>query len=184
MEKTIHVNSFLDRQTADSQYSHFNYSKVRLVELVRESLDTAKTGYRKGVLLVDIDPTGAFSAVKVLESGDEIRGEFSSRREGEEPRKSFYCISDKVPAVSAQVILYSHEILAENNENETDSDYEIISFNTSPTKEASPIAPFTLMANHFGSDGGSNTNLDPKDFEEMLKESHNWWKDKILCKPN
>ena len=180
---TIHVNRFLDRQTSESQFSHFTYSKQELVRRVEQSFAEAKQGYREGVLLVDIRADGAFCPIKFLEAGDELFGEFSSRVEGEAPRKHFYCKRPKVAAVSVEVILYSHSILAETSQNETDADFEIISFNTSPTLEASPIMPFTLMANHFGTDGGSSTNLDPADFEKMLRKSYLWWADKILCKP-
>ena len=43
-----------------------------------------------------------------------------------------------------------------------------------------PINPMTLMHNHFGSDGGTDTHLSDKDFVIMLREGFEFWKDKAM----
>ena len=61
---------------------------------------------------------------------------------------------------------------------ETDAEWEIVSVNGHPTNEPAPIAPNTLMHNHFGSDGGSNTNMTAEEFEAAMRESFEYWKNK------
>jgi len=179
----IHLNTFCsDRQTADSPLTHWEISNTRLVELAEAELEAGRTkaGYRDGVVLVSVDPAGFKTGVVELNDGDQLVGEYSSRREGETPRISIYVAGDKGKqnAKMVEVVLYRHDVLAENNENETDAEWEIVSVNGHPTPEPAPIAPNTLMHNHFGSDGGSNTNMTAQEFEAAMKESFEYWKNK------
>ena len=82
-----------------------------------------------------------------------------------------------------EVILYESFVLAEGGDNEYDDAYEIIAFNASPTEEPSPLAPSTLIANHFGFDGGTRTGLTDREFTALLEKSVKWWKNKVLTKP-
>ena len=179
----IHLNSFCsNRQTEDSPLTHWEISNTRLVELATAELESGRTkaGYRDGVVLVSVDPAGFKTGIVELNDGDQLVGEYKSRREGEAARISIYVAGDKgkQPAKMVEVVLYRHDVLAENNENETDSEWEIVSVNGHPTPEPAPIAPNTLMHNHFGSDGGSNTNMTAEEFEAAMKESFEYWKNK------
>ena len=40
------------------------------------------------------------------------------------------------------------------------------------------MTPATLMANHFGIDGGTETHMSPAEFEAALKASYLYWWDK------
>ena len=64
-----------------------------------------------------------------------------------------------------------------------EGNWEIISINASPIEGSSgtPITPETLMYNHFGGDGGTDTKLSDKEFVKMLRDSFEFWKDKVLC---
>jgi hypothetical protein len=179
----IHLNSFCsNRQTEDSPLTHWEISNTRLVELAEAELEAGRTkaGYRDGVVLVSVDPAGFKTGIVELNDGDQLVGEYSSRREGETPRISIYVAGDKgkQPAKMVEVVLYRHDVLAENDENETNAEWEIVSVNGHPTPEPAPIAPNTLMHNHFGSDGGSNTNMTAQEFEAAMKESFEYWKNK------
>lgn len=180
----IHLNSFCyKRQTADSPLTHWEISNVRVVEMAEAEVKAGRTkaGYRDGVVLVNVDPAGFLTGVVELEDGDELVGEYKARREGETPRISVYATAGdkgKQPAKMVEVVLYSHETLREGNENETDAEWEIVSINGHPTPEPAPIDPNTLMHNHFGSDGGSNTNMNAEEFEAAMKESFEYWKNK------
>lgn len=181
----IHLNTFCsNRQTEESTLTHWEVSNTRLIELAEAEVEAGRTkaGYRDGVVLVSVDPAGFKTGVVELQDGDKLTGEFKSRREGETPRISISVDrnSQKQQAKLVEVVLYSHEVLAEGNENETDADYEIVSVNGHPTNEPAPIAPETLMHNHFGSDGGSNTNMTAEQFETAMKESFNYWKNKAM----
>jgi len=187
----IHLSSFCgNRQTKESAYTHWEISDIRLIELavVEAEAGRTKAGYRDGVVLVSIDPAGFYTGVIELHDGDKLIGEFKSRREGETPRVSINADRNSYPPLELQkqqaalveVVLYSHDTLVENNENETDADYEIVSVNGHPTDEPAPIAPETLMHNHFGSDGGTDTGMSAEQFEEAMRESFNYWKNKAM----
>jgi hypothetical protein len=44
--------------------------------------------------------------------------------------------------------------------------------------ENEPMKPGTLMHNHFGSDGGTSTQMSPEAFEKLLRKGFEYWKDK------
>jgi len=39
----------------------------------------------------------------------------------------------------------------------------------------------TLMHNHFGSDGGTDTKMSDSDFAAAMEVSFNYWKNKGMC---
>ena len=59
--------------------------------------------------------------------------------------------------------------------------WEVVSINANPFDEQMPIDPNVLMHNHFGSEGGTDTNLSDEDFVAMLRTSFEFWKDKAMC---
>jgi hypothetical protein len=73
--------------------------------------------------------------------------------------------------------------LEEGGEGCTGCDWDIISINGRPFEEEPPIAPMTLIANHFELDGGTATGMSPLEFECALRESVLFWKDKALLAP-
>ncbi len=186
----IHLNTFCgERQTKDSPLTHWEISNDQLVQLATAEVEAGRTkaGYRDGVVLVSVDPTGFKTGIVELQDGDQLVGEYKARKEGETPRISTYVAQaingdkGKQPAKMVEVVLYSHDVLAETNQYETDAEWEIVSVNGHPTNECAPIAPNTLMHNHFGSDGGSNTNMTAEEFETAMRESFEYWKNKGCC---
>lgn len=184
----FHVNSFVRRQTPQSQYSHFIGSDEELLRRVSNNWRDKKQGYREGVVLVPVEPEGFYTPEITLKAGDKFGGEFASRREGEFPRKEMWVSGrEKEPAVAVDIVLYSSMVLSENGDNELpaeEANWEVISINARPSLGEQPIRPGTLMANHFGADGGTNTNMTPEEFVEALKISWEYWKDKMLVKPS
>ena len=196
----VAINSFVRRQTTDSPFSDWDLTDDQLIRAVEINLDQAKRGYREGVLIVPVAPYGFRTGVVTLEEGDELVGRYESRKPGEEPRKSLYTkrlkevlhsANDeceiyvleermKLPAVAVDVILYSHDVLSEDNDAETDAEWEIISVNARPTLGKAPISPMTLMHNQFGADGGTDTLMTESEFYQALQESYHYWKNKAL----
>lgn len=181
---SIHINSFVRRQTKESPFSYWTISDQELIRRITLGFDKKKPGYRDGVWLVPIDPTDIYSSIAQLKEGDLLLGEYAPRRQGEEPRQSSYLLSGplgghKMPAKSVNVVLYSHDVLAERRENESDRDFEVISVNGEISEEESPIPPDALIANHFELSGGTATNLSDQDFVALLKKSVLFWKDKV-----
>lgn len=195
----VHVNSFVKRQTPESEFSHYVGPGTiphgeELWENLRANIETlveqglgVEPGYRDGVILVHCEPSYFMSGVVQLHEGDELRGSFKARREGEEPRKSVGVVGGwKMPAKAAFVVLYASTVLAEGGDNELpaeEGNWEIISLNASPVEGEMPISPMVLMHNHFGSDGGTDTHLSDSEFVALLRESFNFWKDKAMVAP-
>ena len=192
-EPTVHINSFVSRQTAESRFSHFTGEKNELLSRVRAGWNQRKRGYRDGVVLVTVDPGGFYSSIVRLNEGDGLAGVYEPRRPGETPRKSLYATYNttngnsstnaKMPAEQVDVVLYASSVLAEDGDNElaaVDGNWEVISLNASPEVGEVPINPQALMCNHFELDGGTATNLTSDEFVALLRESFVYWQDKAL----
>ena len=192
-EQTIvGINEFVTRQTASSRFSYFSGGDDELLTRIQLAWEKAKPGYREGVILVPVEPSGFFSGVVRLQEGDSLSGVYEARREGEKPRKAVVVEGrKKLPANAVDIVLYNSQVLAEDNDNQLPAEpnnWEVVSINASPSKGEMPIEPNVLMHNHFGSSGGTRTNLSDEDFVAMLRHSFNYWSDKALagcnCEPN
>jgi hypothetical protein len=188
----IAVSEFVKRQTADSEFSHFSGTWDELRSRTQRNFDAGHTipGYRDGVVLVNVEPgvpehPGCFyTNIIELQEGDKLAGEYKARQPGEEPRKSTWVIGGKkMPAVSVQVVLYRHDVLAENNEQSCDAEWEIISINANPYEGEVPMSPGTMIANHFHFNGGTETGWDNDRFIAELKKSVMFWKNKSHAMP-
>lgn len=183
---TFGINDFVLRQTAESEFTHFDGGWDRLKELVAENFHKAKPGYRDGVCVVPVPAEGFFCGIVGLQEGDKLMGEYRARRPGEEPRKTVRAVSDgksKMPAKQVDIVLYSEATLAEGNEPRTGADWDVISVNGNPTDDEMPIEPMTLIANHFELDGGTATGMSPEEFETALRKSVLFWKNKAMLAP-
>ncbi len=187
MGKTLAINPFVLRQTENSRFSHYEGCWPGLLQLVADNFDPShpqQQGYRPGVYEVPVPPQGFFSNVVELKEGDQLFGSFKARRAGETPRKVITTKSRrKTPAGSATIILYSSKVLAEDGSNKLTplpGNYEIVSINCD-LAEKLPIDPITLMHNHFGSDGGTDTKMTGAEFLAQLRESFLAHLDKVSC---
>jgi hypothetical protein len=136
---------------------------------------------------MDAAPT-FYSSIVQLEEGQMLSGRYEARRDGEEPRKTVRAagMGFKSPAKAVTVILYSSAVLAEGDDNDLEAEegnWEIISLNASilDTGESEPMAPETLMSNHFGDAGGTDTEMSDAEFVAELKLSREFWKNKALA---
>ena len=175
----VAVNEFVRRQTADSRFSHYDGTFEEVVAMAEAKLDSGRVGYRDGVLEVDVDPAGFYTSIAQLKEGDMLVGRYEARCKGESPRMHIEVVgSRKMPAKAVTLILYRHDVLLEDNKNSTDAEWELISINARPTVGPEPINPGALMANHFGADGGTDTQMTPEAFEIALRESWKYWRNK------
>lgn len=193
--QNISVSSFVKRQVLNSEFSHFDGTWDELLNLVKDTILSStlndkpviKSGYRDGVILVEVPPDKFYTSVVELVDGDTFKGEYKPRQLGEEPRRSTYVNrknTEKQKAVAVDIVLYRYDVLAENSENSSDAEWEIISINARPTLEEQPIEVGTLMHNHFGSSGGTKTNMTDKEFVAALEKSFKYWKNKGKIKPS
>ena len=186
---SIGLNTFfLDQLNESKKYYPKNFSVKELIEEIKLSLlnHTFKTGYRDGVILVSISPKDWISCVVKLKPEMSFMGYFKSRVDGETPRKQFIVVFESLsefsPAQEVDVVLYSREVLAEKDEPRTGLDWDVIGILAQPIKGGAPMSPDTLMANHFGVDGGTNTNMSSEQFEKELKISYDFWKNHAIAR--
>jgi hypothetical protein len=179
---TIAISDFLrGRLAADLPFSHFEGSEDELLKMVRANFNEAQEGYRPGVLLVPVAAAGFYSPVCELQEGDRIVGEYKARRDGETPRISIGVEGGKkTPAVACSIILYAREVLEEGGDPSTGADYDCIMIQARTHDGEEPMHPDVLLHNHFGSDGGTDTQMDPAAFEAKLRESFEYWKSRAM----
>ncbi len=174
---SIDINTFVKRQTKDSKYSYFDGSWEELINLVKDNYKNKKESYnRKGVIYVPVSPERFFSSIIDVTQKTKLKANFYSRREGESPYVQVEAIGSKVPAKYVTIVLYSHELLIQNNENSTNSDFEIISINAGLTDTLNePTPPMAMARNQLNLPGGTKASYTAKDFAESII----YWSNKV-----
>ena len=178
-------NPFVRRQTDNSRFGHFAGSWKTLCYIVEDSFDKRKPGYREGVVLVPVPPTGFYTATVPLKPGMNLKATFEPRREGEEPRLHVGVLPPlgcydvaKHPAVACDIVLYASTVLAEDGDNTlppVEGNWEIVSINPRCTVEDEPIRPEALIANHLQESGGTATHMTDSEFVAQLRVSRAYW---------
>lgn len=163
-----------------------------LIGLAELHWDAQVPGYRDGVIEIPvnvgalIDEVFFTCPVVDVRPTDRFISEYKARRPGEEPRKSSkVCRIDKngeerkpSPAVWIDIILYRKDVLEEDTsrlDELTGCGWEIVTILGKLDAGKQPMTPGTLMANHFGKDGGTDTQMNPAEFEASLRRSVEFW---------
>ena len=69
-----------------------------------------------------------------------------------------------------EFILYRHDVLAENNENTTDAEWELISIQAVPEGvDQLPMGPVTMMRNQLELPGGTKANYSSEQWAEAVR---------------
>ena len=102
-----------------------------------------------------------------------LEAKVEKRREGEETYIQIRALSGKLlPTARADLILYRHDVLFENNEQSTDCDWELFAFHAVPDGlKDLPMGPVTMMRNQLELPGGTAANYS----SEKWAESVNFW---------
>jgi len=180
MKTLIGISEFVKRQSYDSQYTDYKGSWNDLVNRTTEEFKKGNysPGYRDGVILVHMDPVEVglfytyndfplFEGMKLSASYEKTAG-----REHEPPQIKVKIEEDKKHCKFVDIVLYRHDVLAENNENTTDAEWEIISINGRLSEEPLPMEPLTIVRNWKQLPGGSAMpDSTPEEVLEMLCES-------------
>jgi hypothetical protein len=175
---TIGLSRFFLETTPPEGFAE-SYTNETLLQQVQVGCITGRAipGYRDGVLLVSIPVRDMKTKVIETTPDTQLNTTYESRVPGEAPRVKTVAIVDYLPpAVTASVVLYRADVLAEDNDRSTDCDWEVVTILTHAGSGPEPMTPGTLMANHFKADGGTATNMTPEQFEAALRESYNFWK--------
>lgn len=172
MDKKVACGEFVKRQTPQSGYSHYQGTWKQLEILVENTLlflpFYVKPGYRDGVVLVDLPPLGFYSAVVELNDKSKLQANYAPRREGEAPFIRVCAKAKKQPAKHASVVLYRHDVLAENNERQTDAEWEIVAIKARTSEEDEPMDSYTMARNYLGMTGGTRGNFSADDFAKSI----------------
>jgi len=184
-DKKVACSSFVKRQTSDSGFSHFDGSWEELEQRAAYFMDRhyrVTPGYRDGVILVDVykaPPSKQFySAIVKLDDKTKLAAHYAPRREGE---ASFIHVSTKAKkqlANSASVVLYRHDILAENNEQQTNAEWEIVAVKAYVNEE-DPMDPMTMARNFLHLEGGTQGDFTAEQFAKSIV----YWNSHCLVAP-
>lgn len=192
--KKVACSEFVKRQTAESGYSHFDGTWSQLETYVGAffTKDRTRAGYRDGVVLVDLPPDLFYSAIVSLNEKSKLTANYAPRREGEDPFIRISAKAKKQLAKRASVVLYRWDVLAENNERETDAEWEIIAIKARVSEEEEPMDPYTMARNFLHLKGGTKGDFTAEQFAQSIvywnshcmttgktkwyKKITNWWR--------
>ncbi len=169
--KKVACGEFVKRQTKESGYSHFEGTWEELENLVAFQAFMAqqiKSGYRDGVILVDVPADSFYSAIVKLEEESNLTANYAPRRLGEDPFIRVSTKSKKQPAKYASVVLYRHDVLAENNERETNAEWEIVAIKARTSEEEEPMDPYTMARNFLHLKGGTKGDFTAEQFAKSI----------------
>jgi len=172
--KKVACGEFVKRQTPESGYSHFDGPWEKLEDIVTRRLnrpewfDEIHAGYRDGVILVDMPAEYFYSAIVKLNEDSKLKANYAPRRLGEDPFIRVSAKAKKQPAKFAQVVLYRHDVLAENNERETDAEWEIVCIKARVTEEEEPMDPYTMARNFLHLAGGTKGDFTAEQFAKSI----------------
>lgn len=174
MSKKVAAGEFVKRQTKESGFSHFEGSWEQLEKLVeywfidKPYAPYTKPGYKDGVVLQELPPDFFRSAIVELKPETKMRASYAPRRLGEAPFIRVSAKAKKQVAAYAQVVLYSHDVLMENNEAETDAEWEIVAIKARTSKEEEPMDPYTMARNFLHLTGGTKGDFTAEQFAQSV----------------
>jgi hypothetical protein len=178
MEK-VAVNAFVRRQIKGSGKTYSpDLSFEKIANHAAEQMDAGKfkEGYRKGVRIVtgtkDIAEKFMCPFTKINEN-TELVSTMVQRRPEEEPYIQTRALNAKpISTGKVEFILYSHDVLAENDEQTTNADWELISIHAIPKGvDKLPMGPVTMMRNQLKLSGGTRAHYSSDDWAESI---HFW----------
>lgn len=177
MTVAIGILDFVRRQTPESRYAHFDGSWDELVTLVRQQWPHARPSpHNPQVRLVPVPAPWLprFYASTITVTPDmTLQAEFSPRVPGEDAYIQV-CAPDasKTPAQRAEIILYSHDVLAADGDAPPtrEADWYIVSVNAYISDQDEPMNPMTMARNLLGLKGGTRpeTPYSPEEFARAI----------------
>ncbi|MFQ6614918.1 MAG: DUF3228 family protein [Fidelibacterota bacterium] len=180
--QTVGVNEFVRRQVAGSGKTYFHgitFEEVAQHAEERFNAGKFKPGYRDGVVLVSAAgewiPYFHCPYTKIT-AETHLKAEYVSRRPEEAPYIRLRALNgDPLPAGKVDFILYRRDVLAENRENTTDCDWELISIHALPEGlEEMPMHPVTMMRNQLELPGGTKAHYTPEEWAEAVRFWQNY----------
>src|SRR5579885_1609160 len=172
--KKVACGEFVKRQTPESGFSHFEGTWEELEGIVEYWFDEnpyppfLKPGYRDGVVLLELPPDFFRSAIVELNEESRLTANYAPRRLGEDPFIRVSAKAKKQRAKHASVVLYRWDVLAENNERETDAEWEIVAIKARVSEEEEPMDPYTMARNFLHLKGGTKGDFTAEQFAKSI----------------
>tara|TARA_Y100001968_G_C19235188_1_gene656529 strand:+ start:125 stop:697 length:573 start_codon:yes stop_codon:yes gene_type:complete len=186
--KTVKVNNFVRRQIKGSGKSYalgFSFEEMALHAEKRLNVSGKHIipGYREGVCLVRAHKKYSkyfFCPLVKITSSTKLSSVVVKRRDNENHYIQIRALNGTpVDAFHVDFILYRHDVLAENNEQTTDADWELISFNVLPKDlDSMPMGPVTMMRNQLELPGGTAAHYSSNEWAESI----NFWQQYAFLK--
>jgi hypothetical protein len=119
-------------------------------------------------VLVDMPAQWFRSAIVDLSEKSKLTANYAPRRAGENSYIQVSAKAKKQTATYAQVVLYSHDVLMENDEADTDAEWEIVAIKARPSKEDEPMMPMTMARNFLNLVGGTKGTFTAEEFAQSI----------------
>lgn len=173
----VAVNDFVRRQVNGSGKTFSDkLSFEEIAEHARSQMEKRKfsDGYRDGVRIVRTDPSLVryFNCpfVKINENTELISKIVKRRPEEESYIQTRAKTGTPLKAGAVDLIVYRQDILAENNEQSTEADWELISMNAIPEGVGKlPMGPVTMMRNQLQLPGGTKAFYTSEEWAESVR---------------
>ena len=172
----VAVNEFVRRQIKGSGKT---YSETMRFEAIAEHAQSQmekgdfSEGYREGVRIVHSEKSIVLEFVCPFVKLDE-NSKLVSKLVRRRPEEALYIqtrVLNGTPfkAGAVDLILYRHDVLAENNEHATDAEWELISINSIPEGvKKLPMGPITMMRNQLEYPGGTKAKYSSEEWAESI----------------
>ena len=176
MEK-VAVNDFVKRQIKGSGKTYSNtlsFEEIAMDAQKQMQAGNFIEGYREGVRIVRGSKESAryFICPYVkIDQNTKLVSKLVTRQKNERPYIQTRAINGKpLNTDYSEYILYRHDVLLENNENSTDTDWELISIHAIPKGiKKMPMGPVTMMRNQLELIGGTKANYSSEEWAESVK---------------
>ncbi|MFC1549893.1 DUF3228 family protein [Candidatus Neomarinimicrobiota bacterium] len=174
--QTVSVNNFVCRQVEGSGKSYSPiYSFDEIAQHAENQLNNGHfiSGYRDGVIIVSAGEKIAQQFVCPLvriKTDTPLTAKYISRRGNEEAVIQIRAHKGKLLYASkVELILYSHSVLAENDEHSTGADWELIAFHAIPEGVTKlPMQPTTMIRNQLNMEGGTAAQYSSEEWAEAV----------------
>jgi hypothetical protein len=176
----IGVSNFVRRQTLESRHNHFDGSWEELTALVTQHwAQRQPSPHNPGVSLVPMPQEllpRFFSSLVEITPDTPLQATFAPRAAGEDPFVQIVAPGyPKSPARRAEIIVYSHDILAADGDapEPQQAEHYIVSINAYATEDEEPMHPMTMARNFLHMKGGTQPPV-PYTAEEFARAIVFW----------
>ena len=173
----VGVNEFVKRQIKGSGKT---FSKsMTFTEIAQHAEEQMhknlfKIGYRKGVRIVQVSKSLVDDFICPfikIRPNTKFVAKLIRRQNFEEPYIQIRALNGTLlKAGKVELILYSHKVLKENNENSTNCKWELVSINSIPKGLPNlPIGAVTMMRNQLNLAGGTKANYSSEEWANSVR---------------